>query len=451
MRSNFFWSGMVLLLAAFPIQGQPAGSGSRTDKVLMAQNTPSCIQEPNGVLTLAETLAWVLRQSPELAAFSWDMRISEAEALQAGLLPNPEAEVVMEQLGGSGSYRKFRAAQTTLQLSQLIELGRKRQQRQAVAGFRTDMANWEYQSRRLDVLTATARAFVEVLGLQERVALAGELAAQAHQVDQVIAERVKAGAASPLEALRSGMAVVAMKLQQQTAERELHVARIRLASCWGSKAPVFAGVQGDFYQLPPVEKLDASASAGEGNPDIRRWDAELKERQAVLEAENAQRIPDLTVTGGMQHFNEDGDTALVVGLSVPLPLFNRNQGNIQAARARLMKGYKEQQTTILKAQVDLEAAWQTLALAHQEAFQLETILLPGTQAAWDAAREGYRLGKFGYLEVLDSQRQWFETKGQYIAALTAFHKARADVERLQGGAWDVVPDDSGRTQKGVQQ
>src|SRR5207253_2692781 len=125
------------------------------------------------VLTLPQAMALALLQNPELSAFAWEVRAAEARTLQAGLRPNPELGLEVENLAGTGTFRGGRSAETTLRLSQVIELGGKRSRRLRVAALERDLAAWDYETKRIEALTAVAQAFIEVLRAQEHIA-AGE-------------------------------------------------------------------------------------------------------------------------------------------------------------------------------------------------------------------------------------------------------------------------------------
>ncbi|MGH8590673.1 MAG: TolC family protein, partial [Gammaproteobacteria bacterium] len=131
-------------------------------------------------------------------------------------------------------------------------------------------------------------------------------------------------------------------------------------------------------------------------------------------------------------FHDTGDSAVTAGLSIPLPVFNRNEGSIQAAEERLTKSLEERGAAGVGVHTALKAAYQRLAAAHTEVTTLKQEILPGAQSAFEAANEGYRLGKFGFLEVLDAQRTLFGAKSQYLRALSEYHQAVADMVRLIG-------------------
>ena len=394
------------------------------------------IAEPNGVITLRESLAMALLRNPELAAFSWEIRAAQARRLQAGLLPNPQLGVTVEEFGGSKARRDFDTAQTTIQLGQLIELAGKRPKRTRLAELERELSQWDYESRRLDVMVQVAGAFIDVLAAQEQLALTEELVGVSEQVSTVVSQRVKAGKDSPLEQIKAEVQLSIIQIEWQRAKRILVSARKQLAATWGSKSPAFDKAVGQFDTVLPIPSSAELADKVSQNPDVARWVVEIKQRRAALELEKARAIMDPTVFGGGQHFNDTDETGFIVGVSIALPVFNWNQGRVLEAGHRLSKARAERKAVETNVYAALSEAYQRLSSAFVEATALESNVLPGAQSAFDAARLGYREGKFDFLSVLDAQRTLFEARGQYIVSLAAYHSARADVERLIGRSID---------------
>lgn len=384
------------------------------------------------VVTLPRALSLALMKNPELAAFSWEVRAQEAKTLQAGLPPNPEVGVEIEEFAGSGERQGFDAAVSTLQLSQLIELGGKRSRRVHVAALERDLAGWDYESKRLDVFSETTKAFVEVLAAQEQVSLATELVRLSEQVLHTVSERVKAGKVSPLEETKSRVTLSNSKIELARAGSNLETARKRLTANWGDKSPVLEKVDGTLGTLSPIPSAEQVNALVSQNPDVVRWMKEMEQRKAAVELEKVKSIPDITLSGGVQHFSDTEDNAFVIGISIPIPLFDRNQGGIREARYRLAKAREEYRAAEQKTGAALAEAYQSLVFSHAEATSLVSDVLPAAQAAFDASEEGYREGKFDFLTFLDAQRTLFEAKEKYIDSLAAYHKAVADVERLTG-------------------
>ncbi|MFH1312643.1 MAG: TolC family protein [Candidatus Eisenbacteria bacterium] len=395
-------------------------------------------EEPTGIIDMRQALAQALINSPELAAFSWEVRASEAAAVQAGLFPNPEIGVEMENFGGSGEFEGFDGSETTFRLSQLIELGGKRSGRARVAALDLNLAGWDYESKRLEVVSEATKAFVDVLAAQERLALTEELEDLADEVFNVVRERVRHGKVSPVEEARAGVVLASSRIETEKAGRELEASRKRLAAIWGSSSPAFESVSGELEVIESIPPAGTVARHVSRNPDIVRWAAEMEQREAALDLEKARRIPDLTLSGGVKHFREMDINAFVVDLSIPLPLFDRNQGGTREARYRLAKASEERRASEVRVRTALAETHLSLSAAYAQAVALRDDVLPGATTAFEAASEGYRLGKFNYLDVLDAQRTLFKAREQYIETLAAYHKASVDVERLIGERLDAV-------------
>ena len=395
---------------------------------------PVEVQESSGEITLRQALALAFARNPDLAAYSWEVRSGDPRILQASLIPNPELGVELENFLGTEPSRNFETLEATLSIGQLVELGGKRTSRIKLASSEKEVSIWEYEAKRADVAAEVAKAFVEVLSAQDRLTLAEELAGLAGEVLNAVAARVTAGKISPVEETKASVALSIAGIELERAKLALEGARKRLASTWGNDKPMFSEAVGQLDRLTPIPPPEVLADRIFRNPDVARWAAEMEQRKATLAQERANRIPDVTISGGVRRSRETNDTSFVFGAAIPLPLFNRNQGKILESQYRISKAESERAGAGNKVLAALSDAYQALAAGYVEATTLMTAVLPGAQSAFEATSEGFRQGKFGYLEVLDAQRTLFEARGRYVEALVAYHKAVADTERLIGGA-----------------
>jgi len=414
-----------------PAQSDDQGNGS----------SGKTIEEPAGSLVLSQVLALALTQNPELSAFSWESRAQEAATLQAGLFPNPTFNANAANFGNK-VITGFDGDVVTLELSQLIELGGKRTARMEAASLTKQLADWDYETKRADVLTQVTQAFIDVLAAQQRLTLTQQIHELANQTTVTTSARVQAGKVSPVEETKAKVARASVQIELMRAQKELEAARKRLAAGWGSTTPRFETVNGHLESIQAPASLDSLAQRLSKNPDLARWATEITQRQALITMEKSKAIPDVTATVGASKFLMPGDYALVVGFSVPLPVFDRNQGRIQEAEHRLTKAEDELRSTQIRIATALNTAYQALDTAHSEIITLQQDILPGAQSAYDAAREGYRLGKFSFMDVLDAQRTLFGAKNQYLLALAEYHKSVANVERLVGSNMNETVADS---------
>ena len=388
------------------------------------------IEEPSGALTLRQALALALARSPELATVSYDIRIAEARVLQAKLRPNPELGLEAEDIVGSGEFSNAARSENTLQLSQLIELGRKRGARVREAGFGRDLARFDYETKKREVFVKTAEHFVDVLTGQRRVALNEELVQLANSFIPAVEKRVEAGKASDLEKTRFDVAIGSARIDLEQARSDLLSARQRLAAQWGSTKPRFGSAVGNLDATPAVGAFDALARRLETHPRLARFGTEIAHREAALAREKAAAVPDVTLRAGGRHIAESKDATAVVGLSLPLPFWNRNQGNIQAAREQIGRAGAEQATAASALTAELSTAYQNLSRARAAIGILRDTVLPGAESALKATGEGYEAGRFSYLDVLDARRTISAARIQYLQAISDYHKALHEVEAL---------------------
>jgi cobalt-zinc-cadmium efflux system outer membrane protein len=206
-----------------------------------------------------------------------------------------------------------------------------------------------------------------------------------------------------------------------------------LAAMWGDAAPHFQRAKGDLNgvlaNVPSIEVLRTRLS---DNPELARWDAEMRRLDAELASQKAERVPDLEARLGVQRFEEDGTGALAFGIGVPLPLFDRNQGNIAAAQHEVAKARAERRAAQTTLAAELAEAHADLTSAHRRALTLRSKVVPAMDEAFNAAHVGYTQGKFGFLDMLDAQRGLFEATGELVDALADYHVALAEIQRLTG-------------------
>jgi outer membrane protein, heavy metal efflux system len=394
-----------------------------------------CAFVPSGsatetVLTLRHAIALTLNQNPELAAFSWDVRSADARIVQARLWPNPEFNEQTEDIAGTKQSSGVSRSQTTLQLSQLIELGGKHGARLREAKVGRELARLDYESKRLDILRKTVQAFVEVLSDQERVQLDQENVDLTSRLLPDIRKRIEAGKASAIEQTRIDVAVASAHIELEQAKRALLGARQRLAAQWGSTRVDFTRVSGDLERIRALPELPTLSLNLLQNPEIARWEPEREKREATLRLQQAEAVPNLTLSAGPRYIVETGEWTQVVGFTLPLPFWNRNQGAILEARNQLGKVEDEKRTAVSRLSAELNDAYQTVARAANEARTLKESVLPGAEKTVNEMQEGYQAGRFSYLDINEARRTLISSRLQYLQALSDYHKAVADIEAL---------------------
>ncbi len=396
-------------------------------------------EEPAGTITLHHSLTLALSNNPEFAVSAWEVRAAEAGAHQAALLPNPELEVEVEEFGGKGETEGFDSAVTSIHLNQKFEIGGKRGRRFEMAGLEAEIAGWEFENKRLDVHTETVKRFVELLAAQEQLSLAESALTLAGNVHRAVSERVSSGKDSPVDQIKSKTELASAGLAVDMTRRSLEKKRQSLAAMWGSQKPAFDKADGSLMKvsekLPSLDQMLLNLS---WNPEIAQWASKLKLAEASLNYEKSGRYPDIDLGAGIAHSNAEGEQTYVAGIGFEIPIFNRNQGTIQEARAQIEKVKYEKNAATVALHSAMAEVYQDLISTQHAVITINHEILPAAQETFSAVEEGYRMGRFSYLEVLDAQRTLYETKNTLTEAQVEYLMAVAETERLTGKSMDEL-------------
>jgi outer membrane protein, heavy metal efflux system len=390
------------------------------------------VESAKPVLTLVHALRRALGANPRLTAAERDIGIAAGKRLQAGAVPNPELSFELDNALGSGDYRGARSAETTLQLSQVIELGGKREARVAAGAAEVESARWQRAALRLEIVSDTAVAFFNVLGGQRKVQIFDVQIASLERLTPLLQRRIDAGASSPAEILRAQLAADLVRAERERARTALAVARRELAAVMGANAPDYALVSGDLQRIGKPPSLPVILRGLNSNPQIVRWTAVRAQRDAELLSARLKAIPDVRVGVGWRHFRDTNDNAVRVGASIAIPAWDQNLGGIQEAgesRAKVEAERAAGRSTLI---LTLGKAYETLAGALREVDILRASALPNARRAIEAIESGYAQGRFTLLDLLDAQNAAREAALREQEALVSFHTSVATLEGLTG-------------------
>jgi cobalt-zinc-cadmium efflux system outer membrane protein len=418
-----------LLLAAFAM-AQPAEPPAGQSPPRRQGRVESA--KPSGVLTLVNALRRALVANPRLTAAERDIGIAAGKRLQAGAVPNPELSFELDNALGSGDYAGTRSAETTLQLSQVIELGGKRQARVAAGTAEVESARWQRAALRLEIVSDTAVAFFNVLGGQRKVQIFDVQIASLERLTPLLQRRIDAGASSPAEILRAQLAADLVRAERERARTALAVARRELAAVMGANAPDYALVSGDLQRIGRPPSWPVILRGLDSNPQIVRWTAVRAQRDAELLSARLKAIPDVRVGVGWRHFRDSNDNAVRVGASIALPAWDQNIGGVQEAGESRAKVEAEQAASRSTLILTLGKAYETLAGALREVEILRASALPNARRAIEAIESGYAQGRFTLLDLLDAQNAATQAALREQEALVSFHTSVATLEGLTG-------------------
>lgn len=378
-------------------------------------------------LSLADVLGLAAEANPMLRGARAGVSASSGAFMQAGARPNPELSFLQEGFGGT-------ERTTTAAVNQTIELGGKRSARLDVASYGRAVAMATLDGSNATLRAQVIAAFISLLAAQRQLQVAEESAEIATRSTDLAEKRAKAGKVSPVEATKARVAASGVQIEVVNARARVSTATEKLVTVTGAPTVRNQGVVGDIEGIPEIEALSALAPRLDDAPLTRAARAEVLRSNAAISVERAKRIPDITVTAGMKRVVTGGirDNQAVIGVSIPLPLFDTNKGALLEAAHKAEKAEADFDTEKANLRLELTQAYANYESAKQEASRLRVDVLPAARQALDAMSRGYELGKFSFLDVLDAQRTLFQEQSRYVQALTDAHLAVADIGRLTG-------------------
>ncbi|MDP3859920.1 MAG: TolC family protein [Stagnimonas sp.] len=384
-------------------------------------------------LTLRAAVERSLQANPDLKAFGYELAAQDGRALQAGVSPNPELVIDVEDAFGTGSRKSFSTAQTTISLRQVLERGAL-SRRLAAAGAGRSLLEVELEEKRLDVAAETARRFIRVLSDQSRLQLTHEANGLAEKTVEAARNRVRAAKAPEAEQARAEAALARSQLDHEDVEHELLTSRRQLGAMWGDTDPAFGEVIGKLDQLPALAPYQSLAIGIRGNPSLLKFSSEARLREAELRLAEQRRKPAWTLNTGLRRFEDGDDFAAVLGLSIPLPFRDRSEGSIAVAQAHLDQVDASRAATEVRVLTQLFELFQELQHARHTADTLDIEVLPRVQAALKQTEYAYARGRYGYQELLAAQRELLEVKRARIQAAVDAYGYAIEIDRLTGTA-----------------
>ncbi|TXI25398.1 MAG: TolC family protein [Roseateles sp.] len=410
-------AALITSLAQAQSPGSPSPSRVDPPAVAPAASGPA--------LTLEAAVQTALQQNPQLRAATAELDANDGTVRQAGLVPNPVLGVDQEDFR-SGTRT------TTVQLNQTLEMGGKRAARVELAQRGKDIAALDLVAKRADVRASAIQAFFEALTAQERVKVAEESLRIAGSGVDAAVRRVTAGKVSPTEETRARVAQSTARIEFRQAEAARSAALRALSAVMGVPEGSIQLLGGDVDALPVAPSAVDVMARLQDAPSLRRAQLEVQRADAGYTLARARGVPDVTVGVGAKRDQQVGRTQAVVSVSVPIPFFDRNQGGQLEALRRRDAAQANAQAEELRLRSEVLQMADLLQARKEEAEALRKEVLPGAQSAYEAARTGFELGKFSFLDALDAQRTLLQVRSQYFAAVAQVHRTAAEIDRQLG-------------------
>lgn len=399
---------------------------------------PTAQAQEAGPLTLQDAITRAVEADPGLQAAGAGVDAARGGMRQARARPNPELSAEVENFNGSGALRGFDGAETTFSLSQEVEIPGRRSSRIRLADRELHGAELDRALNGLDLIRQVQIAYYDALAAQELVLIAQERLETAQALNTSVARRVQAARDPLMAGARAEAGLAEARVALSRAQAEAAIARAQLASLLGGDTG-FSLVPADFA-LPRANDHE-HAALSDNSPDIARLTTERDRASASLSVERSLAWQNPTLSFGYRRFEEtNGESALVAGVSIPLGVFDRNQGSVARARAeqrRAELNLEAARRTLSREYAALERAIETDAAAVRAT---EDEVIPQAERALELAQDGYNRGAFSYLDVLEAQRALSDARQARVDTLRTYHNNEAALDRLTARFGEALPE-----------
>jgi len=382
-------------------------------------------------LTLDDVVALAVRENRTLRAKQFEYQATRAGEVTAGLRPNPTAFYSAEQLGASRSTDAI--PQHTVIVGQPIELAGKRGRRLDSARAAIRVSEWELADVRRQVIAQVKKAFTDVLVAQATLALAQENLRALDEVERIQRFRAERGDISELELTRIQVQRFAFERDAADARQAIEAAKITLRALAAPEAlPAGFDVVGDVeFRDRPFNREELYRLTIGNRPDVRAAEAGREKARADVNLARANAWADVTPQVEFQRIGNANTVG--AGVSMPIRIFDRNQGEIARTRAEVARTDALQQAVAIQALAEVDTALTAVSVSRDKVVLLRDTYLPKAQRVRDTVEFAYRRGGVSLLDFLDAQRTYRETALEHIRTLGAYWNGVYQLEAAVGG------------------
>jgi len=376
--------------------------------------------------TLADVERIALTTHPALAEASSRVAALRGKWWQAGRKVNPMVGYVAEEIGEAGS-----AGRHGMSVSQTFLLGHKRGWRDAVVAREVDVAEQQLAATELRVMTDVRIWFQRTLLAQYRLELLDELQQVARDSEEKIGRLLNVMEARKIELLQARVQSQQITLKRQQAQARLHASWRSLLTALGGPPLAPRPLAGSLRELAPqYDWATIRSRLLASSPRLAAAAMEIERARTEISRQHAEAVPDLTARVAVMGDSASGDTLTSVGLSVPLPVWHRNEGNIAKAGAELAAAQQAYRRLELAAEQRLAQVYQQYVEARLEVDRYEEAILPAASESVDIIQTTAQADEATFIEVAVIRQIYYQAQLDYLDALDRLTVAALRLEGL---------------------
>lgn len=390
----------------------------------------------HAALTLEQAWYQAKNKNPVIDSSHAQMCAAVGQQIQASLLPNPTINIVQGSVPGFGKYSQNPNASSTYTINQMIEIGGKRRARQDVANAQYDETVVAYAFNSADLFSQTVNAFLAVAEAEAKLRLSEQGISISQKTINTIVNRINAGRTSELDLNTAQIAFNDQKLVVASIKNEIDSSKFTLSRLWNGSVNDVHKIIVPSFKTMPLHSLSFYLDRIHENLELKSFSQAEEVAKNQIKLAQAKQYPDISIGGGIEHFYENSEpkshNAVILELIVPIPIFDRNQGNVVSALENYRKSLDNSQSKKLSLQ---SAIVKTYKIASQALLQINTIkkeILPKSLHSLKLARHGYEQGRFSYLDLLNAQQKLLDAQMREVTALFLYFRAWYVLQILSG-------------------
>ncbi len=407
------------------------------------ESIPSVTKPTGGdELTLAEAESMATSFHPALRTAGAEVRAAHGNWVQVGLRPNPVLGYAGTEIGDDG-----RAGQQGGFFSQEFVTGGKLELNRAVAAREQAAAEQRVEFTRWQVVTTVRKNYFEAVAAERSVMLAHQLNEIAAQSKNVSAQRLKAMDVPKTSLLQSEVESESAALLEQQATERAAAARRRLATTIGIQDESLLNLEDVFARpLPELDFNTVSEQIMRNSPELGELLFEADRARWAVQRANAGRKQNVNLQTGVQYDNATQYAYANVQLSMPIPVFDRNQGAIAEACGDLAAAQAALEAGQLAIRQRLTIAMRDYTTARQRVAKYKETILPAAKETLDLVNTGYQQGELDYVQVLSVQQTYAAKNLAYLRDLETAWQQWAEIDGYLVGEVSASPNDAIRPQ-----
>ncbi len=386
-------------------------------------------QPVNKKITLEEAIKVAIEKNPQLQSTRDQIDAAIGSLQQSKLYPNPVLELLAEEM--PSTELGLNQSQNLVGITQPIITGGKRGLGIKVSEKSKEKNELERDTVLLAVIADTKKAFYKVAADQEGYAIAKKVEEIAKGIYESEKVRFDAGEVAITNVLRAEVELSKARNSVSNTEGNLQNSIKELQTVMGIPEETINGVMGKLLTRPAelsLHELELNMKSNQPVIKASKKNIEIAETQLMLE--KRQAIPDINVSAGYKRLSLENVDTVQMGIEIPAPFFNRNQGNIQKGKALSRKAKNENLSVYNELLFQLKKNFNSYNVERKRVVEFRDKILPRAEESLKLIERGYKEGEFNYIDLLDAQRTWAETRISYIESLKNLNLLIADIERL---------------------